>query len=114
MDEHAPPVPPKTRTPIAQVVHGLYLRSQEKALCAAGPSGPTWNRNYIAQLAQRGLVLLPSRPPGDRDEWYPHDAPMLAPLPHEEGGDQWPPGTLICWAPQIDLPERLGGGGSDG
>lgn len=76
-----------------------YWRIQEEAQRYAGLGGPTWNRDYIAGLAGWGLTVSPSRPTGDRDEWYPHDCPMLAPLPYHEGGDQWPEGSLIVWNP---------------
>jgi hypothetical protein len=75
-----------------------YRRLTALASLDAGPGGPEWNGAYALALEQRGLRLQQARPAGDQDEWYPHGAPLRAPLPYPEGEVHWPEETLIVWA----------------
>jgi hypothetical protein len=84
--------PPGARTPEN---YKLFLG---QACRAAGPGGADRNTRFVQALGQRELLLRQERPAGDQDEWYPHGAPLRAPLPYPEGEVQWPEETLIVWA----------------
>ena len=80
-----------------------YTARLDEACKVAGNGGWFWNERFISALQRRGLMLATQRHPRDRDEWYPANHPMRAPVSFE-GPLRWPDESLVVWAPGSQIP----------
>ena len=77
-----------------------YVKLVDECCRVAGIGDCYWNERFSSALLRRGLMLAAVRPSCDRDEFYPHGGPMVAPMPYGIGGqDAWPEGSVIVWIP---------------